>query len=81
MKAAILYKPLSLEVKEVDIPRPKSKELVIKVDTSGLCPSDVKVYRYGGYNVKYPVILGHEVSGEVYSIGDGVEGFKEKDKV
>jgi len=81
MKAAILYKPLSLEVKEVDIPRPKSKELVIKVDTSGLCPSDVKVYRYGGYNVKYPVILGHEVSGEVYSIGDDVEGFKEKDRV
>jgi len=81
LKAAILYKPLSLEVKEIDIPQPKPGELVIKVDTSGLCPSDVKVYKYGGHNVKYPVILGHEVSGVVYSIGEGVEGFKKNDRV
>ncbi len=81
MRAAVLYKPLDLRLEERDIPKPEKNEIVIKVHTSGLCPSDVKIFRNGGFNVKYPVVLGHEVSGIVYEVGDGIEDFKKGDKV
>ncbi|MGC9208506.1 MAG: zinc-dependent alcohol dehydrogenase [Nitrososphaeria archaeon] len=81
MKAAVLYKPLDLRIEDIDTPKPKNGEILVKVDTSGLCPSDVKIYKYGSSNVKYPVVLGHEFTGVVYALGDDVESFSEGDKV
>ncbi len=79
MKAAVLYRPLDLRLEEREIPRPGPGEITIKVHTSGLCPSDVRIYKYGRSNVNYPIVLGHEVSGYVYEVGDGVEGFRPGD--
>ncbi len=81
LKAAVFYGPKQLKLEERPIPSPKDREIVIKVDTSGLCPTDVKIYKYGSSSVKPPVILGHEFSGTVYSIGNKIEEFKEGDRV
>lgn len=80
MLAAMLYKPMDLRLEDADTPQPSMHELLIKVDVSGLCPTDVKTYRYGSAAARYPVILGHEVAGTVISDG-GSAGFEKGTKV
>jgi L-iditol 2-dehydrogenase len=81
MLAAVLYGINSLVIEERVIPKPNSGEIVVQVDTSGLCPSDVKILRYGSSLVKYPVVLGHEFSGIVYAVGSDVADVKEGEMV
>jgi len=80
-RAYVLYKPGDLRFEEREIPKPGIGEFVIKVGTSGLCPSDIKTYRHGSSSARYPVILGHEFAGTVYSVGEGVDAVKEGDRV
>ena len=81
MKAAVLHKPGDLRVEDVPYPQPGKGEVTVKVEASGLCPTDVKVYRYGSSAARYPVILGHEFAGTVYEVGEGVEGVNVGDRV
>ena len=83
MKAAIIHpfdKPLSIE----DVPKPKadSGEVIVKVETCGLCHSDIHA-AHGDwpFKPKLPLIPGHEVIGIVESLGHGVTDVKEGDRV
>jgi L-iditol 2-dehydrogenase len=79
MRAAVFHGIGDLRLEEREIPKPKEGEVVVKVDTSGLCPTDVRIYKFGSSLVKPPIVLGHEFSGSVYSIGalvDIQEGVK-----
>ncbi|MBS4218735.1 NAD(P)-dependent alcohol dehydrogenase [Bacillus sp. FJAT-49711] len=84
MKAAILNKPLDIEVKQVAVPVPKKDEALVKVFCIGVCGSDVHYYEHGKigrYEVKEPLILGHELAGEVVEIGDNVTNIAIGDRV
>ena len=82
MLQTVLPRPLELEVKDVDTPRPAPGELVVRVRAVTLCGSDVRVWKgekTGG--VAWPATIGHELAGEVAAVGDGVEGYSEGDRV
>ncbi|MBD0381337.1 NAD(P)-dependent alcohol dehydrogenase [Paenibacillus sedimenti] len=84
MRAAVLDRPFSIEVKQVPIPLPKPDEALIKVYCIGVCGSDVHYYEHGKigrYKVKQPIILGHELAGEVISVGDAVTNVTVGDRV
>lgn len=81
MKAAVFYAPLDLRLEDRSIPKAGSDEIVVKVGSSGLCPSDVRIFRNGSSSVKPPVIMGHEFSGDVYEVGPNVESVRKNDKV
>ncbi|MDQ0343068.1 L-iditol 2-dehydrogenase [Lederbergia wuyishanensis] len=84
MNAAVLNKPLDIEVKQVTIPKPKKDEALVKVYCIGVCGSDVHYYEHGKigrYKVKEPLILGHELAGEVVEIGDDVSHISVGDRV
>jgi L-iditol 2-dehydrogenase len=81
MKAAVFYAPLDLRLEEKPVPEPGTDEIVVKVEVSGLCPSDVRIFRNGSSSVKPPVTMGHEFAGRVYAVGQNVEGVKEGDPV
>ena len=81
MRAAVFYGPNDLRLEEREIPRPKKSEIVVKVDASGLCPSDVRIYKVGSSLVKPPVTLGHEFVGHVHEVGDEVQGVEVNDRV
>jgi L-iditol 2-dehydrogenase len=81
MKSAVFYGPLDLRLEEKDVPRPGNGEIVIKVEVSGLCPSDVRIYKYGSASVRPPVTLGHEFSGYVCDVGQTVDGVRESERV
>lgn len=86
MKAIVLKKhgkpERAFEIKEQKIPEPRPGMVVIKVEASGLNFADV-LARNGLYKdaPKPPSVLGYEVVGHVHSIGEGVGGFNEGDRV
>lgn len=67
--------------REVPTPEPKKGEVLIKIMKIGVCGSDIHVYHGEHPFTKYPVTQGHEVSGEIAAVGEGVEGFAPGQKV
>jgi len=64
-------KGVPVEVTDIVIPDPGPGEVVVKIIACGVCHTDL-TYREGGINDEYPFLLGHEASGTVESIGEGV---------
>jgi L-iditol 2-dehydrogenase len=66
------YRNDDIRIEETPMPEVGRGELVVRVMASGICGSDVmEWYRKG----KTPLVLGHEIAGEVVAVGDGVEGY------
>lgn len=94
MKAARIVKLNGpLEVQELQTPTPKGAQVLVKVQSSGVCHSDVHVWEgyYEGIEgkqlkttdrgVTYPLTPGHEIAGIVEGLGEQAEGFSKNDKV
>ena len=82
MKAIILNQPKDFSIKEIDKPRIKDDEVLIRVKASGICTNDVRDFN-GDCNYSYPRIGGHEYGGVIEEIGAAVNKahFKKGDKV
>lgn len=74
VKAVVFEKPHQRELRDVSIPRPNADEVLLKVRSTTLCATDMKVFSGRFAGVKYPHIPGHEFSGEVMEKGPGVQG-------
>ncbi|MBM3282681.1 zinc-binding dehydrogenase [Candidatus Gottesmanbacteria bacterium] len=81
LKAAILMGIKDMRVQEVDTPVPGKGEIVLKVRACAVCGSDIRIFYHGNDRVTYPAIIGHEISGEVFELGEGVEGFEAGDRL
>lgn len=81
MKAAIYRGPQDLLVENVDEPEVKAGQLKLKVHACATCGTDAKIFHVGHPRLTPPQIIGHEIAGEVVSIGDGVTGFSIGDRV
>lgn len=84
MAAAVMDKPLEMEIRQVPVPEPKADEALVKVFCIGICGSDVHYYehgRIGRYVVEKPIILGHELAGEVVAVGQAVRNVSVGDRV
>ncbi len=73
MKAMILRAPLNLRFEEVERPRPRPGEVFIRVTHSGVCGTDLRIYD-GSVPVRHPLIMGHEMCGEVVDFGGDTIG-------
>lgn len=83
MKAARFYEKRKLVVEDVPVKEPKDTEVVIKIKYCGICGTDVHIFEgeKGSAEVHPPVILGHELSGDVERVGAAVSRFKKGDRV
>lgn len=71
-----MNKPEELLFLDIEKPVPQRGEVLIKVKRVGICGSDIHAY-YGKHPTVYlPVVQGHEFSGTVEAVGEGVEGFE-----
>jgi len=70
----------NLEIQDKEVPQPGKDQVKIEVKYAGICGSDIHTYE-GHYKVTAPVTLGHEFSGEVVEVGEGVTEFKPGDRV
>jgi (R,R)-butanediol dehydrogenase/meso-butanediol dehydrogenase/diacetyl reductase len=92
VKALRFYKKNDMRLEDIPEPSPKKGEVKIKVSYAGICGTDYEEFLYGPLWVsqdaphpltgkKAPMVLGHEFSGRVAEVGDGVTKFKSGDKV
>jgi len=81
MKAVVYPEPNSFRVREVERPIPTEGQALVKVMSSTLCGTDLKILSGQFPGVKFPHIPGHEWSGEVSQVGEGVDELKQGDRV
>lgn len=78
MRVAMYYNNHDVRLEEVAVPKIGPGELLMKVETSGICGSDIMEW----YRIdKAPLVLGHEIAGTVAAVGEGVTGYKEGDRI
>lgn len=78
MRAAVYYNNNDVRIEEVEKPRIQDGEMLVRIEASGICGSDVMEW----YRIKKaPLVLGHEIAGVVVETGKGVKKFKEGDRV
>jgi 2-desacetyl-2-hydroxyethyl bacteriochlorophyllide A dehydrogenase len=70
MKAMMLKASHELQLEEVKRPVPVGDDALIRVSHSGICGTDLGIYK-GGIPARHPVIMGHEMCGELVEGGDG----------
>ena len=69
-----------VEILECDKPVPKANEVLIKVAYTGICGTDIHIL-HDEFSYWPPVIMGHEFSGVVEEVGEGVTGYQKGDRV
>ena len=71
MKAAV-FNGKSVNLKEIPIPEPTKSQVLIKIRAAGICGTDLAILK-GNLPVPIPLILGHEIAGEIVKVGQEVE--------
>lgn len=66
---------------EVETPRARRGEVLIRIQAALTCGTDLKAYLRGHPKMPMPTLFGHEFSGEIAAMGSGVNGFREGDAV
>ena len=79
MKTIVIHAARDLRIEDQPAQRPAAGEVQIKLAAGGICGSDLHYFNHGGFGairLREPMILGHEVSGHITELGEGVTGFK-----
>ena len=78
MKVGMYYNNKDIRVEELPVPKVGSRDILLKVIASGICGSDIMEW----YRIKRaPLVLGHELTGEIVEIGKDISSFKVGDRV
>lgn len=78
MKVAVYYNNRDIRLEELPVPQIGAGELLVRTRASGICGSDLMEW----YRIKKaPLVLGHEITGEVVEVGAGVTDYKIGDRV
>lgn len=77
MKSIVIHSAKDLRVEDAIVEEPGPGQVLIRMAAGGICGSDLHYYNHGGFGtvrLKEPMVLGHEVSGYVVKLGEGVDG-------
>ncbi|GAC1473524.1 MAG: zinc-binding dehydrogenase [Chloroflexota bacterium] len=82
MKALVKFAPGDGNIEIQDIPEPSAApgQVKIKVEATGICGTDLHIW-HNEFRSWPPVVLGHEIAGEVADVGEGVQRVKPGDRV
>ncbi|GAB5374463.1 MAG: L-idonate 5-dehydrogenase [Acuticoccus sp.] len=84
MRAIVIHAAKDLRIEERETPPVGPGEVKIRMAAGGVCGSDLHYYNHGGFatvRIREPMILGHEVSGVIRELGEGVTGLSVGDLV
>ncbi|WP_027349845.1 L-idonate 5-dehydrogenase [Halotalea alkalilenta] len=76
MKAVTIHAPRDLRVDDIEAGSPGPGQVEVRIRNGGICGSDLHYYQHGGFGavrIKQPMILGHEIVGEVLACGEHVD--------
>ena len=80
MKSLVIHAARDLRIEEHDVERPAAGQVQIAIAAGGICGSDLHYYNHGGFGairIREPMVLGHEVSGRITALGEGIAGLTE----
>ncbi|MFC1909072.1 zinc-dependent dehydrogenase [Chloroflexota bacterium] len=78
MRVAMWYNNRDVRIEEMPVPEIGPGELLVRIEASGICGSDVmEWYRLD----RAPLVLGHEIGGQIVTVGEGVKRYQEGDRV
>ncbi len=80
MKVAVFNEKKKITIENREKPEPGENQVLVKVKASGLCGTDIHIFQ-GEAPAEFPVIPGHEFSGEIVEIGENVDKVSNGDKV
>ena len=80
MKAVVFEGKDHISVKDIPAPEARAGELVVRIASSGICETDVYVYRSGAF-ARPGMVLGHMAGGTVVDVGAGVQGWRTGERV
>jgi 2-desacetyl-2-hydroxyethyl bacteriochlorophyllide A dehydrogenase len=80
MKACLFEAREQFFIRDIEKPVPKRNEVLIKVRASGICGTDIHIFK-AEYFSNFPIVAGHEFSGEIVEVGEEVTQFKPGDRV
>ena len=75
MKAVVVEQIGSFYYREIDVPRIAPKEVLVRVQVTGLCRTDLKIVRVGHRDLVLPRVPGEEVVGVIDEVGSAVSRF------
>ena len=84
MKTITAHAARDLRIEDQPMPTPGPGEVLIAMERGGICGSDLHYYQHGGFGtvrLREPMILGHEVAGQITALGAGVQGLSEGQRV
>ena len=83
VKAGVSYGPMDIRVEEIERPAPGPGQVLLEVKAAGICGSDLHFHRRspGETPKERRVMRGHEYSGEIVAVGEGVEDRRVGDRV
>ncbi len=84
MKAIVIHAARDLRVETLEAPSPGRGQVAVRIRQGGICGSDLHYFLHGGFGVvrvRQPMVLGHEIAGEVAALGEGVTGLAVGDGV
>ena len=84
MLSCVIHGAHDLRLENRDVPEPGPNEVLVRMGAGGICGSDLHYFHEGGvadFKIRQPMILGHEVAGEIVKSGTGVTLLKPGDRV
>ena len=76
-RSIVIHAARDLRIEDHAVPQPGPRQVLLQMQAGGICGSDLHYFNHGGFGpiqLKEPMVLGHEVSGKVTALGQGVEG-------
>ena len=84
MRAIVIHSARNLQVEDSPDETPGAGQVLVRMERGGICGSDLHYFNHGGFGtvrLREPMVLGHEVSGRIEALGEGVSGLAVGDLV
>ena len=81
MWAVSVHEPNHLSLLQTELPTPGPKEVLVRIARTGICGSDIHIYRGHNPFARYPRVIGHEAVGQIEAIGGEVKTLAIGDRV
>jgi Zn-dependent alcohol dehydrogenase len=80
-QGVVLLAPGEVALEEIVVEEPGAREVLVRIDATGVCHSDLHAIQEDGWGHALPVLLGHEGAGTIERVGEGVDGLAVGDRV
>jgi S-(hydroxymethyl)mycothiol dehydrogenase len=81
VSGVVLGSPGAVALEEIRVDAPGAGEVLVRIEATGVCHSDLHAIQEDGWGHELPVLLGHEGAGTIEAVGDAVEGLAAGDRV